>query len=109
MQYLILCLGCCFWLACSPPQSEKPLLPDEKLSRIMADLNVAEAATVGLAGYAKDSLLRVYAAQVFDMHGTNQDQYEKDLRLVSADLPRLQQVVLESIKLLEGKDPKANQ
>jgi hypothetical protein len=103
MKYFICCLGFSFFLFCSTQQSEKPGIPDEKISRIMADLNVAEAATNGMSGYPKDSLMKVYFNQVFEMHGTSAEAYEKDLRLVSADLPRLQQIVLQSVKLLGGE------
>jgi hypothetical protein len=102
MKYLIGCLSICFLLACFGEKAEKPTLSDEKLARIMADLNVAEAATLGLSGYPKDSLMKVYFAQVFEMQGTTPEIYEKDLRLISTDLPHLQKIVLESVRLLEG-------
>jgi len=102
MKYLICCLSLSFFLACTD-NAEKPTLSDEKLARIMADLNIAEAATIGLAGYPKDSLIQVYIAQVFEMHGTSLEVYEKDLRIVGADLPRLKGVVDASIALLGGK------
>ena len=66
----------------------------------MADLNVAEAATNGMSGYPKDSLMKVYFNQVFEIHSTSVEAYEKDLRVLSADLPRLQRIVLQSMKLL---------
>jgi len=37
------------------------------------------------------------------MHGTSLEVYEKDLRIVGADLPRLKGVVDASIALLGGK------
>ncbi|MFM8485302.1 MAG: hypothetical protein ACKOCH_03120, partial [Bacteroidota bacterium] len=40
-------------------------ISDEKVARIMADLYVAEAATIGMTGYSKDSLMQVYYSQVF--------------------------------------------
>ena len=70
----------------------------------MADISIAEAATVGLSGYPKDSLLKVYFAQVFEIHGTTPEGYEQDLRIVGADLPRLKGIVDESIKLLGGQN-----
>ena len=72
----------------------------------MADLSVAEAATIGLAGYPKDSLMKVYFTQVFEIHGTTPEVYEKDLRIVSADLSRLKLIVEGSIDLLGGSGTK---
>lgn len=106
MRYLLCFLLLNFCAFCSTQLSEKPGLSDEKLARIMADLSVAEAATNGLAGYPKDSLQKVYYGQVFEIHGTSPEAYEKDLRIVSAELPRLQQIVLKSMKLLEGDTTK---
>lgn len=101
MKYLISCLSLCCFLACAGGAAEKPTLSDEKLARIMADLNIAEAATIGLSGYPKDSLVQVYIAQVFEIHGTSLEVYEKDLRIVGADLTRLKAIVDASVKLLE--------
>lgn len=106
MRYLIWCLSLVVLFSCSGKTTETPTLSDEKLARVMADLCVAEAATTGLAGYAKDSLMKAYYAQVFEIQGTTPEIYEKDLRIVSGDLPRLQQIVLESAKLLESSKPK---
>ena len=103
MKYLISCLSLCCFLACTGDAMEKPTLSDEKLARIMADLNIAEAATIGLAGYPKDSLVQVYVTQVFEIHGTSLEEYEKNLRIVGADLPRLKGVVDSSIVLLGGR------
>ncbi len=88
---------------CTGAGSEKQEISDEKVARIMADLYVAEAATVGMTGYSKDSLMQVYYNQVFEMHGTDKVIYENSLRLISNDLQHLKQVVLDAQKLLEDK------
>ncbi|MBL7825534.1 MAG: DUF4296 domain-containing protein [Saprospiraceae bacterium] len=92
-----------FFLSCSGKKEERPSQTDTKLARIMADLYVAEAATTGLAGYSKDSLLKVYYAQVFEMHGVDAATYEKDLRLISIDLEHLKKVVAEAQELMVEK------
>lgn len=79
---------------------EQPTLPDEKIARIMADLFVADAATNGLSGYSKDSLAQIYFKQVLEMHGVTKESYEKDLRLMADDLPRLERVVQQAEALL---------
>lgn len=40
-------------MSCQEKKTEVQTLDDEKLARVMADLNVAEAATLGLSGYPK--------------------------------------------------------
>ena len=100
MKLLIFGLFVGLFLSCNWSQTEEPSLSDEKLARIMADMAIAEAATLGLAGYPKDSLMKVYFTQVFEIHGTTPEMYEKDLRLVGKDLPRLREIVDKSTELL---------
>lgn len=70
------------------------------MARIMADLAIAEAATSGLTGYPKDSLMQAYFRQALDLHRITQDSYEKNLRLYANDLPRMQQLTKQTETLL---------
>ncbi len=96
------------WIACQQKAEEKPFYDDQKLARIMADLSVAQAATLGLSGYSKDSLMHAYFKQVFEIHGGDPLVYEKDLQLLSRDLDHFKAIVLESIKLLEVSKDSVN-
>lgn len=101
----ILLLG--FLTACQSNSSNQPVLPDEKIARIMADLSIADAATTGLAGYAKDSLMHAYFNQVFEIHGVSKENYEKDLRIVAENLVRMEEIVKKADELLtEGGNGK---
>lgn len=73
----------------------------------MADLSVADAATTGMVGFSKDSLVQVYFKQVLDLHGVTLESYERDLRLVSNDLGHLDRVLkrAEEMLTLENKEP----
>ncbi len=71
----------------------------------MADLALADAATTGLSGYTKDSLMHVYFKQVFDMHGTTAETYENDLRILASDLSRMEMIVKSADELLTDKAP----
>lgn len=79
-------------------------LPDEKITQIMADLYVADAATNGLAGYEKDSLMKVYFKQVFEMHGIEQERYERNLEGLSVNILRMESVVRAADSLLLQRD-----
>ena len=70
------------------------------MARIMADLAIAEAATTGLTGYPKDSLMQAYFRQTLELHSITQDSYEKNLRLYADDLPRMQQLTKQTETLL---------
>ena len=73
------------------------------MARILADLNLAEAATARLNGYPKDSLRQVYFKQVMEMHGTTLSDYEANLRVIVADQPRLDALLRASEDLLQDK------
>lgn len=98
--------GLLIFNACQTKTTEQATLPDEKLSRIMADLSIADAATTGLSGYPKDSLMQVYFKQIFEIHGVSLESYEKDLRILASDLPHFDRVVKKADTLLtEGISP----
>ncbi len=91
--------------ACQFTPPEQPSLPDEKIARIMADLSIADAATTGLASYAKDTLMAAYFKQVFEIHGVTLQNYEKDLRIIANDLPRMGRIVKQAEALLTLDKP----
>ncbi|MBV6438874.1 MAG: DUF4296 domain-containing protein [Haliscomenobacteraceae bacterium CHB4] len=93
-------LSFALFLSCKE-KTEQPALPDEQISKIMADLFVAEAATNGLTGYTKDSLMQVYFKQVLEMHKVTKEAYEKELRLRIHDLKRMEAIVKDAEALLE--------
>ncbi len=78
-------------------------VPDEKMARILADVNIAEAATARLNGYPKDSLKQVYFKQVMDMHGITLPAYESNLRIISADPKRMENLMKAAEMLLEDQ------
>ena len=93
--------------ACQSSSSNQPVLPDDKIARIMADLSIADAATTGLAGYAKDSLMHAYFNQVFEIHGVSKENYEKDLRILAENLVHMEEIVKMADELLtEGGNGK---
>jgi hypothetical protein len=93
--------------ACQSSISEQPNLSDEKLARLMADLSVADAATTGMVGFSKDSLVQVYFKQVLDLHGVTLESYERDLRIVSNDLDHLDRVLKRAEEMLTVENKEA--
>lgn len=93
-------------LGCQVSKQPQPTLSDEQLSQTMADLYIAEAATTGMSGFSKDSLMKVYYQQVFEIHGITMEAYENDLKTASLDMNRLQNIVAEAQKILDGSAKK---
>lgn len=98
--FLSLLVMVCSLLACAAEPVKQTSLPDEKMARIMADLSIAEAATNGLVGYSKDSLLHVYIRQVFDIQEVTAEMYEENLRILAQDLPRMEAIVTRADSML---------
>lgn len=101
---LAACLGC-LALACQSTTApvSGTMVPDEKMARLLADLNIAEAATARLNGYPKDSLKQVYFKQVMDMHGVTVPDYESNLRIISTDPKRMEDLMKAAEILLEDR------
>lgn len=91
------------FLACqsSPAPVAATTISDDKMARILADLNIAEAATARLNGYTKDSLMQVYFRQVLEMHGMTIADYEAQLRTIASDPVRMENLLKNSENLLE--------
>lgn len=107
-KWLLTGFLCLLWAACEEPAGQ-PAFSDEKITRIMADLYVAEAATTGLSGYQKDSLMHVYFTQTLQMHGLTEEQYEKELRLRAPDVERMERILTEAQRLLEPPEEKGGE
>lgn len=101
--WLVVGLGFCALVpACQSPSA--PVIAsigDDQMARIMADLNIAEAATARLNGYPKDSLMHGYFQQVMEMHRMTKQTYEAQLRVIASDQVRLENLLLTAEKLLE--------
>lgn len=82
---------------------EQPSMSDEQLARLTSELYIAEAATTGMAGYEKDSVAQIYYKQVLERHGVTVEQYEKDLRIVVNDLPRMEAILQKAQTYLTDK------
>lgn len=85
-------------------QVEKPSLSNDKIAEIMADLSLAEAAmhTMG-SGPTKDSLMQVYVGQVFKIHQTSLDEYEKNLQLTCRDISQMALILDKSEEIVKTK------
>ncbi|MFN4080892.1 MAG: DUF4296 domain-containing protein [Saprospiraceae bacterium] len=80
-------------IACNTDSHPAPNIGPDQYARIMADLSVAEAATLGLSGYPKDSLQQAYFMQVFAKHQITQAQYEAATSYYARDLDQMRDII----------------
>ena len=86
--------------------TEKPSVSEEEMVRIMADLCVADAATNGVSGYDKDSLMQMYFKQVLQMHNITLEQHEKNVRIYANDTEKMQELLNKAGALLDSSSSK---
>ncbi|MCA0237094.1 MAG: DUF4296 domain-containing protein [Bacteroidetes bacterium] len=98
--FLLLVLGS-LWACQFQNSAEKPSVSEEKMARIMADLAIADAATNGIAGYDKDSLMQVYNRQVFELHGITMEEHEKNLHIYANNSDQMKALLEKAAALLD--------
>jgi Domain of unknown function (DUF4296) len=79
----------------------RPSVSDEKMARVMADLCIADAATNGIIGYERDSLMQAYFQQVLQLHGLTQEQHENNLRIYANDMAKMKELLEQAEMLLD--------
>jgi c-di-GMP-related signal transduction protein len=52
---------------------------------LLCDLHIAEGAAELLEGTKKDSILKIYYTQIFEIQGIEEKQFKKDLDLLKED------------------------
>jgi uncharacterized lipoprotein YajG len=84
-------------------QKETSSVTDEQTSKIMADMCMAEAATHTMTGFEKDSLVQIYYDQVFKINKLSKADHERNIRILSRDVLRMEAILLRTEKMLEEK------
>jgi hypothetical protein len=99
-------LAICWLLAasCTKKTTKQAPLTDEQLSVLMAELAIAEGATTGLSGYAKDTMARHYFRQVFTMQGVTQEAYIESYYMLAEDLPRMESVMVMADSMIRMRN-----
>ncbi len=96
LLFIHLCTACNYGTA-----PEQASVSDEKMARVMADLSIADAATNGITGYDRDSLMQVYFKQVLELHGLTLEQHEKNLRIYANDSERMKRLLEQAETMLD--------
>ena len=78
-------------------------IPDEKMIKILVDLQIAEASSMSLGRTVKDSVIGVHYDQVFKIHGVNDSIFFKEFEILRSNPARVEaiyQKVFEEIEQL---------
>ncbi|MCR9287408.1 MAG: DUF4296 domain-containing protein [Bacteroidetes bacterium] len=89
----------CF-LACDKEQT--PFIKDEIMVNVLVDVHFAEAAVQHLTGIRKDTTLKKYYAQILEIQGVNQVDFDSSYNLITINpdyVKRIYQQVQDSIQV----------
>ncbi len=83
MKYLVTLILCLFILIISCKNEVKAPVERDVFVHVLTDMHTAEAATEGEFTTVKDSLLKIYYAQILKKHGVSQVDFDSTLTLYS--------------------------
>jgi len=78
-----------------------PLIEEELMVRLLADLHISEAATQNVDVTLRDSFRQVYYEQIFKIHEIDQAIFEQEITLLKTNPKRLSIYYDQVIKILE--------
>jgi hypothetical protein len=87
---------------CTPSSTKRAILTDDQVTRILAELAIADGATLGLAGYLKDTTALRYYHQVFAITGVRKEDFEQSIGALSDDPKRLKAIMERADSLLQA-------
>lgn len=96
--YILICSSCA--------KSEAPVIPREKMVKILSDLQISEAAAGNLSPEKKDSISRIYKQQIFKIHKVTDSDFEQSLKIYSKDPVELEKIYEKVLTELDPKDSK---
>jgi hypothetical protein len=103
----VLKTGCfCFLLlcfACNEPK-EQPTIPREKMSEVLADIFIADAAINSGFGVMRDSMQAYYYEQVFQVHNITREEYQKNMAIYSKSLVEMDSMLVAAKRKLDAKN-----
>ena len=114
-KYLFIVTVCAIVISCSPSKNKVLELDKEeeaKIIELLADMHYVKEASKLNRKLNMDSVLNVYKAQMFEIHGIDQAQFDKIKTYLESDLDnyyRIEQKVhryMKDIKDTDTKSPK---
>ena len=76
-------MGMCFFFGCE--KEVKLPISSEKLTAVLRDVHVAEAAALHLKASEKDSILGVYYGQICEIHGIKRMDLDSSLAILKRE------------------------
>ena len=62
------------------------------MAAVIADLHIAEAAASQQEGSKKDSIIKEYYRQIYEIHAINEDEFLKNLEMLKTDVEEMEKV-----------------
>jgi Domain of unknown function (DUF4296) len=86
-------------------QSVKLPLNETKMSEVLTDIHLAEAAVDNESGDMKDSITRLYYPQIFEHHGIKQWEFDSTMSILSTNPILMGKIYKKVQAILKEKYP----
>lgn len=83
-----------FVISCGDEEAEFTM-PEDKLIKLLYDIQVAEAAIQTVHSTAKDSVVAIYYDQIFETHGIDQEILLKNIKILKKSPERSYKIYKE--------------
>lgn len=89
-------------------EEQEPTLtmPQEKLIPILVDVHLAEGATYNVLKEQKDSLLKIYYKQIFEIHEVSEELFNENIAILQQNpslTVQVYKIVQEEVKAKQSK------
>ena len=81
-------------------------IEEEMMIKILADMHIAEAATLQGDISQRDSLRKIYYDQIFEIHEVPKETYEEDMDVLKRDAKKLASIYDKVIEQLKQRKEK---
>ena len=102
-HWILLCLICCCF-ACGKKKTGLTI-PEDKLVKILADAHIIESALQTNYKGLKDSMTIVYYQQLYDIHGTTEEEFRLNLRTLESNAKLMSDIyakVMDELSKMEA-------
>lgn len=100
--FVALSIATILTISCTNSSKRRAVLTDVQVAKVLAELAIADGATLGLAGYVKDTMALRYYNQVFEITGVRKEDFEQSIEALSDNPGRLKSIMEQADSLLQA-------
>jgi hypothetical protein len=103
MKKTISCLIFSFFVFFSCKKNDPMSIPKNKMVSMLADIHVAENASAYLSESKKDSIMKVYMNQIYEIHSVGEVEFRQNLEIIKKEPARMKEFYKQVQDTLEKR------